>query len=39
MITTIVIGLRLHVRLRLVQGGLGKDDRMYYALRLETNTY
>lgn len=25
--TTIVMGLRLHVRLRLVQGGLGTDDR------------
>jgi hypothetical protein len=25
-ITTIVMGLRLHVRLRLVQGGLGMDD-------------
>ena len=29
-ITTIVMGLRLHVRLRLVQGGLGMDDREYY---------
>lgn len=26
-ITTIVMGLRLHVRSRLVQGGLGLDDR------------
>ena len=26
-VTTIVMGLRLHVRLRLVQGGLGMDDR------------
>jgi hypothetical protein len=29
-ITTIVMGLRLHVRLRLVQGGLGMDDREYF---------
>ena len=28
--TTIVMGLRLHVRLRLVQGGLGMDDREYF---------
>ena len=30
LITTLVMGLRLHVRLRLVQGGLGTDDRRYW---------
>lgn len=32
-VTTIAMGLRLHVRLRLVPGGLGTDDRTYHAAR------
>jgi hypothetical protein len=38
-ITTVVMGLRLDVRLRLVQGGLGTDDRTYSATpRKSTDT-